>query len=246
MPDNFFAGGMEEFLPVGNGILRVNDRKLLRFSPKFHYRNKLAVDFISGAKCPTFETVLLGGALDADDIGLLQRWSGLCIDKQEHFTGYPDFKRHSRCRQGHVCSRAGTRDRRSECRQFANRPVESAVSRLVGWLVTRLLYGADVPANFLSSENASILKSLTGGDPINGGNERQHDRSCQLKGEFNVIVVEQFAPDGSPGRRCFRLATPFENHRLRKAQTRNRHSRSRQTDFAKRGVRGFELDARRP
>ena len=79
MPDNFFAGGMEEFLPVGNGILRVNDRKISRFSPYFYYRNKLAVDFISGAKCPTFETVLLGGALDADDIGLLQRWSGLSL-----------------------------------------------------------------------------------------------------------------------------------------------------------------------
>jgi hypothetical protein len=60
VPDNFFAGGMEEFLPVGNGVLRVSDRTLLAFSPKYHFRNKLAVNYIPGAKCPTFENVLLG------------------------------------------------------------------------------------------------------------------------------------------------------------------------------------------
>jgi hypothetical protein len=78
-PDNFFSGGMEEFLPVGNGVLQVSDRALLPFSPKYHFRNKLAVNFVSGAKCPTFETVLLGNSLDFDDIGLLQRWCGLAL-----------------------------------------------------------------------------------------------------------------------------------------------------------------------
>ena len=59
----------------------------------------------------------------------------------------------------------------------------------IGRLIDRtLLYGADVPANFLSSENASILKSLTGGDPITvelKGSMAAPSLTC----EFNIIVT---------------------------------------------------------
>ena len=51
-----------------------------------------------------------------------------------------------------------------------------------------LLYGADVPPNFLNCGSASVLKSLTGGDPITlefkGVNSRP-EITCQ----FNVIVT---------------------------------------------------------
>ena len=77
--DDFFTGGMEQFLPVGNGVLRVSDRTLLDFSPQYHFRNKLAINYVPGAKCPMFENVLLGNSLDFDDIGLLQRWCGLAL-----------------------------------------------------------------------------------------------------------------------------------------------------------------------
>ena len=79
VPDNFFSGGMEDFLPVGNGVLRINDRTLLDFSPQYHFRNKIAVDYLPGAKCPLYENTLLGNSLEYDDIGLLQRWCGLAL-----------------------------------------------------------------------------------------------------------------------------------------------------------------------
>jgi hypothetical protein len=53
-PDDFFATGLTEFIPCANGMLRLSDRQLLPFSPTYRRRNKLAVDFKLGAKCPSF------------------------------------------------------------------------------------------------------------------------------------------------------------------------------------------------
>lgn len=187
VPDNFFAGEMETFLPVGNGVLQISDRTLLPFSPKFHFRNKLAVNFVPGAKCPTFENVLLGNSLDFDDIGLLQRWSGLALagrnisQKMVILSGTAGAGKGTfiRILKGIIGAenigslRTGQLNQRFE----------------IGRLIDRtLLYGADVPANFLSSENASVLKSLTGGDPITvelKGSMAAPSLTC----EFNVIVT---------------------------------------------------------
>jgi P4 family phage/plasmid primase-like protien len=187
VPDNFFAGGMETFLPVGNGVLRISDRTLLRYSPEFHFRNKLAVNYVPGAKCPTFENVLLGNSLDFDDIGLLQRWSGLALtgrnisQKMMILSGTAGAGKGTfiRILKGII----GAENIGSLRTEHLNAKFE------IGRLIDRtLLYGADVPANFLSNENASVLKSLTGGDPI----------TVELKGsmaappltcEFNIIVT---------------------------------------------------------
>jgi phage/plasmid-associated DNA primase len=51
-----------------------------------------------------------------------------------------------------------------------------------------LLYGADVPANFLSNENASVLKSLTGGDPITV-ELKSSMAAPSLTCEFNIVAT---------------------------------------------------------
>ena len=187
VPDDYFNGGMEEFLPVGNGVLRISDRTLLPFSPKFHFRNRLAVNYVPGAKCPMFENQLLGHSLEYDDIGLLQRWSGLALigrniaQRMMILSGTAGAGKGTfiRILKG-VIGEANIGSLRTE---QLNQRFE------IGRLIDRtLLYGADVPANFLSTENASVLKSLTGGDPV----------TVELKGSmaapsltcaFNVIVT---------------------------------------------------------
>jgi P4 family phage/plasmid primase-like protien len=187
VPDNFFSGGMEEFLPVGNGVLRVSDRTLLLFSPKYHFRNKLAVNFVPGAKCPTFETVLLGNSLDFDDIGLLQRWCGLALVGRNISQAMLILSGTAGAGKGTfvrvlkgVIGEANIGSLRTE---QLNQRFE------IGRMIDRpLLYGADVPANFLNTENASVLKSLTGGDPITvelKGSMAAPSLTC----EFNIIVT---------------------------------------------------------
>jgi antitoxin (DNA-binding transcriptional repressor) of toxin-antitoxin stability system len=161
--DDFFSGGMETFLPVGNGVLRISDRTLLPFSPQYHFRNKLAVNYVPGAKCPTFENVLLGNSLDFDDIGLLQRWCGLALVGRNISQALLILSGTAGAGKGTfvrvlkgIIGEANIGSLRTE---QLNQRFE------IGRLIDRtLLYGADVPANFLSNENASILKSLTGGE----------------------------------------------------------------------------------
>jgi P4 family phage/plasmid primase-like protien len=186
-PDDFFSGGMEYFLPVGNGVLRVSDRTLLPFSPKYHFRNKLVVDYIPGAKCPTFENILLGNSLDFDDIGFLQRWCGLALVGRNISQAMLILSGTAGAGKGTfvrvlkgIIGEANIGSLRTE---QLNQRFE------IGRMIDRtLLYGADVPANFLSTENASVLKSLTGGDPITvelKGSMAAPSLTC----EFNIIVT---------------------------------------------------------
>jgi len=187
VPDDFFTGGMEEFLPVGNGVLRVSDRALLQFSPQYHFRNKLAVNYIPGTKCPTFENVLLGSSLDFDDIGLLQRWCGLALVGRNTSQAMLILSGTAGAGKGTfvrvlkgIIGEANIGSLRTE---QLNQRFE------IGRLIDRtLLYGADVPANFLSTENASVLKSLTGGDPITV-ELKSSMAAPSLTCEFNIIVT---------------------------------------------------------
>jgi P4 family phage/plasmid primase-like protien len=187
MPDNYFSSGMEEFLPVGNGILRISDRTLLPFSPKHHFRNKLAVDYVPGARCPIFQNVLLGNSLDSDDISLLQRWCGLALvgrNKSQAMlilsgTAGAGKGTFVRVLKG-IIGEANIGSLRTE--QLGQRFE-------IGRLIDRtLLYGADVPANFLSNENASILKSLTGGDPITV-ELKSSMAAPSITCEFNIVTT---------------------------------------------------------
>jgi len=74
----FSVAAWRIFCPVGNGVLHITDRTLLPFSPKFHFRNKLAV-ITFWAKYPTFENVLLGNSLDFDDVGLCAAMERLAL-----------------------------------------------------------------------------------------------------------------------------------------------------------------------
>jgi P4 family phage/plasmid primase-like protien len=187
VPDNFFAGGMEEFLPVGNGVLRISDRTLLPFSPKYHFRNKVAVNYVPGAKCPTFENVLLSKSLDFDDISLLQRGCGLALVGR-------NISQAMFILSGTAGAGKGTFIRVLKdiigAENIGSLRTEHLNQRFeIGRLIDRpLLYGADVPANFLSKETAAMLKSLTGGDPITveiKGSMVSPSLNC----EFNIFVT---------------------------------------------------------
>ena len=187
-PDDFFASAQfEEFLPVRNGVLRISDRTLLPFSPDYRRRNKLAVDYVAGARCPLFMDTLLRASLEEEDIGLLQRCCGLFL------VGRNIAQR--------MLLLSGTAGAGKGCfvRVLKGIIGDANIGSLrtgklnerfeIGRLINRtLLYGADVPANFLNKESASTLKSLTGGDPMDVEIKNSMD-SPSLNTQFNVIVT---------------------------------------------------------
>src|SRR4029453_7378511 len=127
---------------------------------------KLDVDFQPGSKCnKLFLETLMHPALPADDLDLLQRVCGLYlvgVNLAQAIVlligtaggGKGTFFRVLKVFLGHnniVTLRTSLLGERFE------------TSRYVG---KTLLYGADVPANFLNRRGASVLKSLVGGDPM--------------------------------------------------------------------------------
>ena len=184
---DFFESDLRELIACRNGILRVADGVLLPFSPSFHRRNRLAVDFVRGAKCPLFLDILMTPALEPEEIDLLQRWCGMALvgvnlaQRLVILTGTAGGGKGTfiRVLEGIIGSvNIATLRPKLLAERFE-------VGRFLG---KTLLYGPDVKENFLTCEGASVLKALTGGDPVTlefkGSNERP-----AIVCRFNAIVT---------------------------------------------------------
>lgn len=186
-PPDFFATNLTEFIPCANGMLRLSDKKLLPFSPSYRRRNKLAVPFDSSVACPLFLDTVMRPALDCDALDLLQRWSGLALigenlsQKIILLTGTPGGGKGTfiRVLSGII----------GQMNLATLRPhLLSERFELSHFLGKTLLYGADVPQNFLNQRGASVLKSLTGGDPMTLEFKKSNERPSIIC-KFNVIVT---------------------------------------------------------
>ena len=138
---------------------------MLPFSPDYRRRNKLAVPYQPAAKCPLFLDRLMRPALGAEELDLLQRWCGLALvginlaQRILILSGTAGGGKGTFIRviQGII----GADNVGGLRTQLLSERFE--LGRLLG---KTLLYGADVPANFLNNRGASVLKSLTGFDPV--------------------------------------------------------------------------------
>jgi P4 family phage/plasmid primase-like protien len=187
VPPEFFSSDLTEFIPCANGILRLSDKTLLPFAPAYRRRNKLAVPYDPGAKCPLFFDTLMRPALDADELDLLQRACGLFLIGENLAQrillligtaggGKGTFIRVLRGIIG--ADNVGALRTQLLCERFE-------LGRFLG---KTLLYGADVPDDFLNHRGASILKSLSGGDPVTLEFKNSNEAPGILC-KFNVVVT---------------------------------------------------------
>ena len=146
-------------------MLRVADLQPVPFSPKFQRRNKLSVNFVTGAKCDRFLNDLMRPAMSEADLDLLQRWSGMALmgenlaQKIMLLTGTAGGGKGTFIRV--LCGIIG----KENIGELRTKHLESRFE--LGLLAGKtLLYGGDVAADFLNEEGASALKKITGGDPI--------------------------------------------------------------------------------
>lgn len=187
VPHDFFATDLTKFIPCANGMLRLDDKILLPFSPSYRRRNKLAVPFDPSANCPIFLETLMRQALDADELDLLQRWCGLALigenlaQKILILTGTAGGGKGTFIRV--LTGIIGQTNLASLRPQLLGERFE--LGRLLG---KPLLYGADVPENFLNQRGASILKSLTGYDPVTLEFKNSNE-SPSIICRFNVIAT---------------------------------------------------------
>lgn len=186
-PHDYFDCGLTEFIPCRNGMLRLSDRELLGFSPSYRRRNKLGVAYDPTANCPLFLDTLMRPALDPDDLDLLQRWCGLALvgeNKAQRIillTGTAGGGKGTFIRV--LVGIIGAGNVGALRTQLLAERFE-----LGRFLSKTLLYGADVSDDFLNHRGASILKALTGGDPVT----LEFKNSNEAPGivcKFNIIVT---------------------------------------------------------
>jgi putative DNA primase/helicase len=187
VPDDFFSTGLTEFIPCANGMLRLSDRELLPFSPTYRRRNKLAVPFDPEAKCSVFLNTLLLSALDPDEIDLLQRWCGLALIGENLAQRFLILSGTAGGGKGTfirvLVGIIGQQNVATLRTRLLNERFE--IGRFLG---KTLLYGADVPEDFLNQRGASVLKSLTGYDPMTLEFKKSNE-SPIITGRFNAIVT---------------------------------------------------------
>ncbi|HOX59194.1 MAG TPA: phage/plasmid primase, P4 family [Candidatus Paceibacterota bacterium] len=185
--NDYFETSLQEYIACHNGMLRLADREVLPFNASYRRRNKLTVDYVKGASCPMFLDLLMRPALSPEELDLLQRWCGLALigvnlaQRMMVLTGTAGGGKGTfiRVLRGII----GADNLATLRPMLLGERFE--VGRFLG---KSLLYGADVPENFLSCKGASSLKSLIGGDPMTlefkGSNERP-----EIVCRFNAIVT---------------------------------------------------------
>jgi P4 family phage/plasmid primase-like protien len=186
-PTDFFSNDLTEFIPCANGMLRLADKTLLAFGPAYRRRNKLAVPYERNAKCELFLDTLMRAALDPDDLDLVQRWCGLVLIGENLaqriviLIGMAGGGKGTfiRVLNGII----GPANLASLRPQLLGERFE--LGRFLG---RTLLYGADVPENFLNQRGASVLKSLTGYDPVTLEFKNSNE-SPLIICRFNVVVT---------------------------------------------------------
>lgn len=171
-----------------NGMIDVREEspRLMPFAPEYMSRNRLPWDYDPSAKCPNFEEILLGTALDSDDILTLQKCFGSIL------LGHNLLQRIvilTGTANGGKSQIADVFQRIVGMHNVANLRTEMLGERfeMSAFVGKTLIAGADVAGDFLRQKQVGKLKSLTGGDNLEA--ETKGGGFRQIKGSFNVMVT---------------------------------------------------------
>lgn len=174
---------------VKNGMLcrEGNLLVLKEFSPDFYSRNVCPYEYDAAAECPRFKGELLGPALDADDIALMQKWAGACLlgrNEAQRFLlllGTPGGGKSTfmNILEGVIgIKNVGNLRTEHLSKQF----------ELFNFVGKTLLAGKDVPSDFLLQKSAHVIKALVGHDMLTA-EKKGHSEPVQLHGDFNIGIT---------------------------------------------------------
>ncbi len=185
-----FAGRASNFIHLANGILKFRpDREidLLPFSPEFYSRNSSPIAYDPSARCERFLNELVLPAVHPEDVTLLQKYLGLCLlgrNLLQRFLILDGEGGRGKSQLAivfqHLIGMANVTQLRTE--HLAER------FELYRYLKRTLLIGVDVPANFLTTRGANVLKGLVGGDWMDA-EQKGGNGSFQLQGTFCVLIT---------------------------------------------------------
>lgn len=183
-----FAGRPRGVIHLANGMLHLDcsPPELRAFSPVYFSRNQCPITFDATATCPRFLRELVYAAINTDDAKLLQRFGGMFLLGRNVFQVFLILTGIGGSGKGTIV--------RILLRMIGHSNVKHLRTRLLDERfelddldLASLLVGSDVKAEFLSQRGASVIKALTGGDPLTmeakGGSKRV------IVAEHNILIT---------------------------------------------------------
>jgi len=169
-------------------LCREGDLLVLKeFSPDFYSRNVCPFDYDSAAECTRFKDELLGPALDADDIRLMQKWSGSCLlgrNEPQRFLLLIGTPNGGKSTFMNILEKViGIKNVGQLRTEHLNKQFE-----LFGFVGKTLLAGKDVPSDFLLQKSAYVIKALVGHDMLTA-EKKGHSEPVPLYGDFNIGIT---------------------------------------------------------
>ncbi len=174
---------------IANGVIVIKDATadLVEFSPTFKSRNQSPIAFDASAQCPRFLNELILPAVHEDDVLLIQKVFGLYLLGDNIIQRFMILDGTSNGGKGTL---AWVMKRVLGTHNCIELRTEQLAQRfeIYRYLPKSLLYGPDVPANFLNTKGASRIKALVGGDLLDpeGKNLRG---SFPIEGRFNILIT---------------------------------------------------------
>lgn len=157
------------------------------FSPFFYSRNRTTIDFEPDATCPRMMSELLEPFLSPESIDLLQCLLGIFLLSSNKMQKVLVLEGKSGSGKSTIMNLIQTMIGKNNCaglRTIGSDP-RFEVS---GYIGKSLLLAADVPRNFLSVNEAQIIKSLIGGDTIHAEIKNARERVA-VECNFNVMIT---------------------------------------------------------
>jgi phage/plasmid-associated DNA primase len=174
---------------LANCVLRLTPDGLERhpFSPSFRSRNRSPIIYDLAAKCPRFLNELVIPAVKPDDVVLLQKMVGQALlgrNLVQRLMILDGLGGRGKTQLvgviQHLIGAANSTELRT--RHLGDR------FELYRLRSRTLLTGVDVKPDFLSTEGASVLKGLVGGDWFDA-EQKGGNGAFRLQGTFNVFVT---------------------------------------------------------
>ncbi len=179
----------QRIVHLSNGVIVFSDDgpQLHPFSPSFRSRNRSPISYDPAATCPRFLNELLGPAVHADDILLLQKMAGQCVlgvNLVQRFVLLDGLAGRGKTVYANIIQRVVGIE---NVMQLRTRHLNDRFE-VFRFLRKTLLIGVDVAEDFLSTPGASDAKGLVGGDWFNA-EQKGGTGSFPVQGLFNMIIT---------------------------------------------------------
>lgn len=177
-----------DLIHLENGVIHLDcdPPQIHGFSPHYFSLNQCPIAFDPDAGCPRFLNELIYPSMSEDDASLLQLAGGLYLTGRNPWQKFLILTGLGGTGKGTIVRVLKGIIGSENVKHLRTKHLEERFE-LDDIDRVSLLVGSDVAGDFLSCSGASVIKALTGGDPLTL--EMKGGRKRQVSGDHNILIT---------------------------------------------------------